>query len=124
MSSLKLSPLLRNLSRSPPSAKAILPLSLVNIPDLRSHFPTLPVLPAVYLLDAFRELASHLQAHPLKLSEVRSARFRRIATPADRELTIAVHCISNHPPTFEATASLRNNGPIVAEARFVTEHVK
>lgn len=78
-------------------ASAILPLTLDHLPQLRGHFPSQPVLPAVLTLNAMFHLAAVL--HPKApdaaeekppVSHLVRAAFRRVVTPEHLSLRIEV----------------------------------
>lgn len=75
------------------SAIATLPVSESHLPDLRGHFPSNPILPAVVVLEAMFQLAAVLQhnnSHNIHFNVIHNAKFRRIVTPADISLNLQV----------------------------------
>eukprot|EP00737_Agarophyton_chilense_P002725 gb/GEZJ01003130.1/.p1 GENE.gb/GEZJ01003130.1/~~gb/GEZJ01003130.1/.p1 ORF type:complete len:157 (+),score=25.82 gb/GEZJ01003130.1/:52-471(+) len=113
-------------------AHALLPVSYVNVPELRAHFPRYPVVPAVVLLRAMVQLAAALRASDVennahaaataaapqepRLAEVRSAAFRSTLRPHHRHAAITVRALGRH--RFEGVVSRHADAVVVAEATF------
>ena len=87
-----------------------------HVPELRGHFPGVPVVPGVVMLDAmFQTCAAMMGGGRVEIGVLRRAEFRR-AVKGDESLRFVV-CRNNNSRVFDACAS-RNDGSIVATAMF------
>ena len=89
-------------------------------PFFAGHFPSLPVAPGVFLVEALAECGRRLHGdreRALRLVEVEAVRFRRRVSPGDRlDLTVTRAGGSSVRPRF--TGAVRVGGRPAVEARF------
>lgn len=104
---------------------------------LQDHFATFPVLPGVFMLEAFVQAARLFadgsrpaSAPPLVLGTVRTLKYGRFVKPGD---TLRVECTLTAPPAddrwdFKASAAALSPGapdsPTAASGRFILRPVR
>lgn len=89
-------------------------------PDLsvfKGHFPDLPIVPGVFLIEASRLLAEHITETPLCIEEVRAARFTGEVHPGDRVMGIAT--IRRNGDTWTCDATFETDSVQAAKLRLV-----
>jgi 3-hydroxyacyl-[acyl-carrier-protein] dehydratase len=98
----------------------------VNEPFFEGHFPQMPVMPGVLIIEAMAQTAAAWTAHVEAVDTegkvvlfmgVDEAKFRRPVVPGD-QLRIEVSILKRRPPVWRYEAVARVDGKAVAEARF------
>ena len=94
---------------------------------LEGHFPDQPVMPGVFIVEAFGQAAAALTAHGIDpkeyknklvyLMSVDKARFRRPVTP-DCELHLDIEAIRSHGKVWKYKGVAKINGKKVADAEW------
>ncbi len=94
---------------------------------LEGHFPDQPVMPGVFIVEAFGQAAAALTAHGIDpkeyknklvyLMSVDKARFRRPVTP-DCELHLDIEAIRSHGRVWKYKGVAKINGKRVADAEW------
>ena len=94
---------------------------------LEGHFPDQPVMPGVFIVEAFGQAAAALTAHGIDpkeyknklvyLMSVNKARFRRPVTP-DCELHLDIEAIRSHGKVWKYKGVAKINGKKVADAEW------
>ena len=94
---------------------------------LEGHFPDQPVMPGVFIVEAFGQAAAALTAHGIDpkeyknklvyLMSVDKARFRRPVTP-DCELHLDIEAIRSHGRVWKYKGVAKINGKKVADAEW------
>jgi len=94
---------------------------------LEGHFPDQPVMPGVFIVEAFGQAAAALTAHGIDpkeyknklvyLMSVDKARFRRPVTP-DCELHLDIEAIRSHGSVWKYKGVAKINGKRVADAEW------
>ena len=94
---------------------------------LDGHFPDQPVMPGVFIVEAFGQAAAALTAHGIDpkeyknklvyLMSVDKARFRRPVTP-DCELHLDIEAIRSHGSVWKYKGVAKINGKRVADAEW------
>ena len=94
---------------------------------LEGHFPDQPVMPGVFIVEAFGQAAAALTAHGIDpkeyknklvyLMSVNKARFRRPVTP-DCELHLDIESIRSHGKVWKYKGVAKINGKKVADAEW------
>ncbi len=94
---------------------------------LEGHFPDQPVMPGVFIVEAFGQAAAALTAHGIDpkeyknklvyLMSVDKARFRRPVTP-DCELHLDIEAIRSHGKVWKYKGVAKINGKRVADAEW------
>lgn len=75
-----------------------------DLPVFAGHFPGVPLVPGVYLVEAVRGACARALGRPLRLGEVREARFLGRLLPGET-VAIAVRC-REEAPGLRADATL------------------
>jgi 3-hydroxyacyl-[acyl-carrier-protein] dehydratase len=94
-----------------------------NEPFFNGHFPGMPVMPGVLILEALAQSAALLAIHALRgervpffmLTGFDKVRFRRRVVPGD-QLQMEVRLLRQHRPLWKMQAQARVNGELAAEA--------
>ena len=94
---------------------------------LEGHFPDQPVMPGVFIVEAFGQAAAAITAHGIDpkeyknklvyLMSVDKARFRRPVTP-DCELHLDIEAIRSHGKVWKYKGVAKINGKKVADAEW------
>ena len=94
---------------------------------VQGHFPDQPVMPGVFIVEAFGQAAAALTAHGIDpkeyknklvyLMSVDKARFRRPVTP-DCELHLDIEAIRSHGSVWKYKGVAKINGKRVADAEW------
>jgi len=94
---------------------------------LEGHFPDQPVMPGVFIVEAFGQAAAALTAHGIDPKEYKNklvylmgvdkARFRRPVTP-DCELHLDIEAIRSHGKVWKYKGVAKINGKRVADAEW------
>ena len=94
----------------------------INEPFFAGHFPGLPIMPGVLILEALAQSAAILaleksQGRPtlFMLTGVDKVRFRRRVVPGD-QLRMEVRLLKHHHPLWKMRAEARVDGELAAEA--------
>ena len=100
---------------------------------LEGHFPDQPVMPGVFIVEAFGQAAAALTAHGIDpkeyknklvyLMSVNKARFRRPVTP-DCELHLDIEAIRSHGKVWKYKGVAKINGKKVADAEWAATIVE
>jgi len=100
---------------------------------LEGHFPDQPVMPGVFIVEAFGQAAAALTAHGIDpkeyknklvyLMSVDKARFRRPVTP-DCELHLDIEAIRSHGSVWKYKGVAKINGKRVADAEWAATIVE
>ena len=100
---------------------------------LEGHFPDQPVMPGVFIVEAFGQAAAALTAHGIDpkeyknklvyLMSVDKARFRRPVTP-DCELHLDIEAIRSHGKVWKYKGVAKINGKKVADAEWAATIVE
>ncbi|MEM9810128.1 MAG: 3-hydroxyacyl-ACP dehydratase FabZ, partial [Pseudomonadota bacterium] len=97
-----------------------------NEPYFEGHFPAMPVMPGVLIIEAMAQTAAAFTAHSEEFDPegkvvlfmgIDKARFRRPVTPGDR-LELHVHVGQKRPPVWKYEGKAMVDGRVVAEAQF------
>lgn len=98
----------------------------VNEPFFAGHFPTMPVMPGVMIIEAMAQTAAAYTAYADEIDTsnkivlfmgVDRAKFRRPVVPGD-QLRIHVEITNRRPPVWRYAARALVDGKLVAEAQF------
>lgn len=98
----------------------------INEPYFTGHFPQMPVMPGVLIIESMAQSAAAFVAHTEDLDVegkvvlfmgVEKARFRRPVRPGD-QLHVHVRTTAQRPPVWKFESEARVDGKIVADARF------
>nr|WP_031553363.1 3-hydroxyacyl-ACP dehydratase FabZ [Parvularcula oceani] len=98
----------------------------VNEPFFEGHFPQMPVMPGVLIIEAMAQTAAAYTAYAdgvdtegkvVLFMGVDRAKFRRPVTPGD-QLRIHVTVTNRRPPVWKYEAKAMVDGKLVAEAAF------
>jgi len=94
----------------------------VNEPFFSGHFPNLPVMPGVLIVEAMAQSAAILalgligsRRSLFMLTGIDKVRFRRRVVPGD-QLKMEVRLIKHHYPLWKMHGEARVDGDLVAEA--------
>ena len=100
---------------------------------LEGHFPDQPVMPGVFIVEAFGQAAAALTAHGIDPKEYKNklvylmgvdkARFRRPVTP-DCELHLDIEAIRSHGKVWKYKGVAKINGKKVADAEWAATIVE
>ena len=100
---------------------------------LEGHFPDQPVMPGVFIVEAFGQAAAALTAHGIDPKEYKNklvylmgvdkARFRRPVTP-DCELHLDIEAIRSHGKVWKYKGIAKINGKRVADAEWAATIVE
>ena len=97
-----------------------------NEPFFQGHFPEMPVMPGVMIIEAMAQTAAAYTAYAdgidtegkiVLFMGVDRAKFRRPVVPGD-QLRIEVTVAHRRPPVWKYEAKARVDGKVVAEAAF------
>jgi 3-hydroxyacyl-[acyl-carrier-protein] dehydratase len=101
-----------------------------NEPFFTGHFPGLPIMPGVLILEALAQSAAILaleksQGRPtlFMLTGVDKVRFRRRVVPGD-QLRMEVRLLKHHHPLWKMRAEARVDGELAAEAELSAMEAK
>jgi 3-hydroxyacyl-[acyl-carrier-protein] dehydratase len=102
-----------------------------NEPFFSGHFPGMPVMPGVLVLEALAQSAALLAIHILGLEVVPTfmltgldkVRFRRKVVPGD-QLRMEVRLLRQHRPLWRMHAEARVDGELAAEAELSAMEVE
>ncbi len=94
-----------------------------NEPFFNGHFPGMPVMPGVLILEALAQSSALLAIHILDLQEIPffmltgfdKVRFRRRVVPGD-QLRMEVRVLRQHRPLWRMHGEARVDGELAAEA--------
>lgn len=93
-----------------------------NEPFFNGHFPGMPVMPGVLILEALAQSAALLAIHVLgagqplfMLTGLDKVRFRRRVVPGD-QLRMEVRLLRQHRPLWKMHGEARVDGELAAEA--------
>jgi 3-hydroxyacyl-[acyl-carrier-protein] dehydratase len=98
----------------------------INEPHFQGHFPTLPVMPGVLIVEAMAQTAGALVLNGLGqgadnkvvyFMSIDKAKFRKPVVPGD-VVHIHVNKLQNRGPVWKFSGAAKVNGTIVAEADF------
>lgn len=94
----------------------------INEPFFTGHFPGLPIMPGVLILEALAQSAAILALEKsggrptlFMLTGVDKVRFRRRVVPGD-QLRMEVRLLKHHHPLWKMRAEARVDGELAAEA--------
>jgi 3-hydroxyacyl-[acyl-carrier-protein] dehydratase len=94
----------------------------VNEPFFTGHFPNLPVMPGVLIVEALAQSAAILalgiigsRRSLFMLTGIDKVRFRRRVVPGD-QLKMEVHLVKHHHPLWKMHGEARVDGDLAAEA--------
>ncbi len=86
-------------------------------PNLRGHFPGLPIYPGVFIIETICQAMALAIATPLALRSVRSVRFLAPALGGDT-LTVAIAASPRQATAWDVTAeAVRGDGTVAARVR-------
>ncbi|MES1990418.1 MAG: 3-hydroxyacyl-ACP dehydratase FabZ [Pseudomonadota bacterium] len=97
-----------------------------NEPHFQGHFPGLPVMPGVLIIEAMAQTAGALVLHGLGqgadnkvvyFMSIDKAKFRKPVVPGD-VMHVHVQKLQNRGPVWKFNGQAKVNGSIVAEADF------
>lgn len=102
-----------------------------NEPFFNGHFPGMPVMPGVLVLEALAQSAAVLAIHTLALDSAPTfmltgldkVRFRRRVVPGD-QLRMEVRLLRQHRPLWKMHAEARVDGELAAEAELSAMEVE
>jgi len=94
-----------------------------NEPFFTGHFPDMPVMPGVLILEALAQSSALLAIHILGIQDIPffmltgldKVRFRRRVVPGD-QLRMEVRLLRQHRPLWRMHAQARVDGELAAEA--------
>ena len=98
----------------------------INEPQFNGHFPGMPVMPGVLLIEAMAQTAGALVVHSLNMTAdgklvyfmtIDKARFRSPIVPGDC-VHLPVKLVRQRGPVWKFTGVARVNGKLCAEAEF------
>lgn len=98
----------------------------INEPQFNGHFPGMPVMPGVLLIEAMAQTAGALVVHSLNMTAegktvyfmtIDKARFRSPIVPGDC-VHLPVNIVRQRGPVWKFTGEARVNGKLCAEAEF------
>ena len=102
-----------------------------NEPFFEGHFPNLPIMPGVLILEAFGQAAGILAYKTANvvlnedrlsyLAGIDAARFRRVVVPGD-QLRIEVKVIRHKQDIWKSAATAHVDGELVASAEVMIAH--
>lgn len=102
----------------------------VNEPFFTGHFPGLPIMPGVLILEALAQSAAILALEKsagrptlFMLTGVDKVRFRRRVVPGD-QLRMEVRLLKHHNPLWKMRAEARVDGELAAEAELSAMEVR
>ncbi|HJU27766.1 MAG TPA: 3-hydroxyacyl-ACP dehydratase FabZ [Candidatus Binataceae bacterium] len=102
----------------------------INEPFFTGHFPGLPIMPGVLILEALAQSAailalekSHGRQTLFMLTGVDKVRFRRRVVPGD-QLRMEVRLLKHHQPLWKMRAEARVDGELAAEAELSAMEVR
>jgi beta-hydroxyacyl-ACP dehydratase FabZ len=102
----------------------------VNEPFFTGHFPGLPIMPGVLILEALAQSAAILALEKsagrptlFMLTGVDKVRFRRRVVPGD-QLRMEVRLLKHHHPLWKMRAEARVDGELAAEAELSAMEVR
>ena len=98
----------------------------INEPFFEGHFPQMPVMPGVLIIEAMAQTAASYTVHADNLDSdgkvvlfmgVEKAKLRKPVVPGD-QLELHVKVIQRRPPVWKYEGKAKVNGKVVAEAIF------
>jgi len=98
----------------------------INEPQFNGHFPGMPVMPGVLLIEAMAQTAGALVVHSLNMTAdgkvvyfmtIDKARFRSPIVPGDC-VFLPVKLVRQRGPVWKFNGEARVNGKLCAEAEF------
>ena len=102
----------------------------INEPFFTGHFPGLPIMPGVLILEALAQSAAILALEKSQgrqtlfmLTGVDKVRFRRRVVPGD-QLRMEVRLLKHHQPLWKMRAEARVDGELAAEAELSAMEVR
>jgi beta-hydroxyacyl-ACP dehydratase FabZ len=102
----------------------------VNEPFFTGHFPGMPIMPGVLILEALAQSAAILALEKTEgrptlfmLTGVDKVRFRRRVVPGD-QLRMEVRLLKHHHPLWKMRAEARVGGELAAEAELSAMEVR
>ena len=102
----------------------------VNEPFFTGHFPGMPIMPGVLILEALAQSAAILALEKTEgrptlfmLTGVDKVRFRRRVVPGD-QLRMEVRLLKHHHPLWKMRAEARVDGELAAEAELSAMEVR
>jgi beta-hydroxyacyl-ACP dehydratase FabZ len=102
----------------------------VNEPFFAGHFPGLPIMPGVLILEALAQSAAILalsiigeRRSVFMLTGIDKARLRRRVVPGD-QLRMEVRLLKHHHPLWKMRAEARVDGDLAAEAELSAMEVE
>jgi 3-hydroxyacyl-[acyl-carrier-protein] dehydratase len=102
----------------------------VNEPFFAGHFPGLPIMPGVLILEALAQSAAVLalsiigeRRSVFMLTGIDKARLRRRVVPGD-QLRMEVRLLKHHHPLWKMRAEARVDGDLAAEAELSAMEVE
>jgi 3-hydroxyacyl-[acyl-carrier-protein] dehydratase len=102
----------------------------VNEPFFTGHFPSLPVMPGVLIVEALAQSAAILalgiigtRRSLFMLTGIDKVRFRRRVVPGD-QLKIEVRLVKHHHPLWKMHGEARVDGELAAEAELSAMEVE
>jgi beta-hydroxyacyl-ACP dehydratase FabZ len=102
----------------------------VNEPFFTGHFPGLPIMPGVLILEALAQSAAILalsiigeRRSVFMLTGIDKARLRRRVVPGD-QLRMEVRLLKHHHPLWKMRAEARVDGDLAAEAELSAMEVE
>lgn len=102
----------------------------INEPFFVGHFPGLPIMPGVLILEALAQSAAVLalsiigeKRSVFMLTGIDKARLRRRVVPGD-QLKMEVHLLKHHHPLWKMRGEARVDGELAAEAELSAMEVE